>query len=92
MRDPLRLVVIGCGGIANAYLDALQRSNAFRIVACADIDIERARIAAARSGAEPIADALQWLRAGGNVVLSVVLCLAAVTLGYLLASSVLRAG
>ena len=73
MRDPLRLVVIGCGGIANAYLDALQRSNAFRIVACADIDIERARIAAARSGAEPIADALQWLRAGGSADAALVL-------------------
>ena len=33
-----------------------------------------------------------WLRAGGNVVLSVLLCLAAVSLGYFLASSVLRAG
>ncbi|MEY4933041.1 MAG: Protein crcB [Pseudomonadota bacterium] len=33
-----------------------------------------------------------WLRAGGNVVLSVVLCLAAVALGYLLATSALRAG
>ncbi len=32
-----------------------------------------------------------WLRAGGNVVLSVVLCLVAVALGYLLATSVLRA-
>ena len=73
MRDPLRLVVIGCGGIANAYLDALQRSNAFRIVACADIDIERARLAAARSGAEPIAAALQWLRAGGRADAALVL-------------------
>jgi CrcB protein len=33
-----------------------------------------------------------WLRAGGNVVLSVVLCLAAVSLGYIVASSILRAG
>jgi CrcB protein len=33
-----------------------------------------------------------WLRAGGNVLLSVVLCLAAVSLGYLLATSVVRAG
>ncbi|MEQ1582080.1 MAG: fluoride efflux transporter CrcB [Steroidobacteraceae bacterium] len=33
-----------------------------------------------------------WLRAGGNVVLSIVLCLAAVSVGYLLATSVLRAG
>jgi CrcB protein len=33
-----------------------------------------------------------WLRAGGNVALSVVLCLAAVALGYLVATSVLRAG
>jgi len=32
-----------------------------------------------------------WLRAGGNVVLSIVLCLAAVALGYLLATSALRA-
>lgn len=34
----------------------------------------------------------QWVRAGGNVVLSVVLCLAAVALGHLLATSALRAG
>lgn len=33
-----------------------------------------------------------WLRAGGNALLSIVLCLAAVSLGYLLATSVLRAG
>jgi fluoride exporter len=32
-----------------------------------------------------------WLRAGGNVALSILLCLAAVSLGYLLATSVLRA-
>jgi fluoride exporter len=34
----------------------------------------------------------QWLRAGGNVVASVVLCLAAVAAGYVLATSVVRAG
>jgi fluoride exporter len=34
----------------------------------------------------------QWLRAGGNVVVSVVLCLAAVAAGYVLATSVVRAG
>ena len=34
----------------------------------------------------------QWLRAGGNAVLSVVLCLAAVAIGYVLAGSLLRPG
>ena len=34
----------------------------------------------------------EWLKAGGNVVLSVVSCLGAVAIGYLLAASVLRSG
>jgi len=42
--------VIGCGGIAYAYLTAGQRFDILEIVACADIIPERAKAAAARVG------------------------------------------
>ncbi len=66
MVDSLRLFVIGCGGIANAYLDALVSVPGFRVVACADLDESRARAAAERCGAEATTDALTWILRGGR--------------------------
>jgi predicted dehydrogenase len=40
---PAKVGVIGCGNISTAYFSASQRLHAFDIVACADLDMERAR-------------------------------------------------
>lgn len=73
MADALRLCVVGCGGIANAYLDALRDVPQFRVVACADVDGARAGAAAALCAAEATTDARKWLRAGGRADAALVL-------------------
>ena len=42
-----RIGVIGCGSISGAYLDAGRRFEVLEIVACADLDLERAKAKAA---------------------------------------------
>ncbi len=54
--QPLRLCVVGCGGIAQAYLQALQRTPAFRLTAAVDTDPARANAAAAPHGARTSGD------------------------------------
>jgi predicted dehydrogenase len=73
MPRPLRLLVVGCGGIAHAYLDALQRTDAFAVVACADPDPARAQAAASRMGAEPADCAVAWRKNGGEADAALVL-------------------
>lgn len=53
---PLRLAVVGCGGIAQAYLQALQRTPAFQLVAAVDADVARANAAATPHGARTASD------------------------------------
>jgi predicted dehydrogenase len=49
--SPLRIGMIGCGAIANAYFDGLAAFARFaKITACADLDLERARQKAAERG------------------------------------------
>jgi len=49
--SPLRVGMIGCGGISNAYFQHLAPFSKFaQITACADLDIERARAKASEHG------------------------------------------
>lgn len=61
---PLDLCVIGCGGIAQAYLQALLRTPAFRLVAAVDPDAARADAAAAPHGARSARDLATLLADG----------------------------
>jgi predicted dehydrogenase len=45
--DPVRIGVIGCGAISGAYLGKAAKFPAVQLVACADLDFDRARAKAA---------------------------------------------
>lgn len=47
---PVNVGVIGCGNISGIYLEAGQKFEILKIVACADIDLERAQTQAAKYG------------------------------------------
>ena len=48
---PLRVGIVGCGAISNAYFDGLKPFAQYAaITACADLDLERARAKAAEHG------------------------------------------
>lgn len=49
-KAPARVGVVGCGAISGAYLAVAQRLSAFKIVACADLLMERAKERAATYG------------------------------------------
>ncbi len=46
----VKVGVIGCGNISGAYFKTNQNFNFFDIVACADLDVERAKANAERAG------------------------------------------
>lgn len=48
MDTRARVGIIGCGNISSIYLEAPQKFDILNIVACADIDMERARAQAAK--------------------------------------------
>jgi len=48
--DPVRVGVVGCGTISDAYLSADDRFESYEITACADVEVERAREKAAEYG------------------------------------------
>lgn len=48
--EPVRVGLIGCGYISAKYLENASRFPAFAIVACADLDLERARARATEYG------------------------------------------
>ncbi|GAA2874844.1 Gfo/Idh/MocA family oxidoreductase [Streptosporangium fragile] len=50
MTGPLGVAIVGCGTISHQYLANLTAFPGVRVVACADIDPERAREVAARYG------------------------------------------
>ena len=50
--DPLGIGLIGCGKISETYVRTLAGSEELRIVRCADLDPDRARLVAAAAGAE----------------------------------------
>jgi len=47
---PITVVVIGCGVISGIYLTTRKTFRVVDVVACADLDLERARVRAAESG------------------------------------------
>jgi len=53
---PLRLAIIGCGGIAQAYLQALARTKDLQLVAAVDVDPARATAALAGTGGRAFTD------------------------------------
>ena len=44
MDSPLKIGVIGCGSISSTYFKNLMNIEDLSIIACADIDIEKARM------------------------------------------------
>ena len=50
--DPLGIGLIGCGKISETYVRSLAGSDEVRILRCADLDPDRARLVAAAAGAE----------------------------------------
>lgn len=53
--EPVAVGVLGCGVISEIYLTAMRRLGELRIVACADLDRERAASAAGRHGIRAMA-------------------------------------
>lgn len=49
-NDKVKVGVIGCGKISGAYFNTNKTFNFFDIVACADLDLERAKASAAEYG------------------------------------------
>lgn len=49
-QQPVKVGVIGCGAISGAYLGMARNFPILEIVACADLDMERARAVAAQHG------------------------------------------
>ncbi|MFA1543535.1 Gfo/Idh/MocA family protein [Actinomadura monticuli] len=48
MKDPVRCAIVGCGAVADEYVRTLEGSALVDVVACVDVDMERARAFAAR--------------------------------------------
>ena len=62
-REPLRTVVVGCGGIARFHLSPLSALDEFAVVAVADVQADRAEEAASAFGVERVyADYGEMLR------------------------------
>ncbi|BDI30505.1 dehydrogenase [Capsulimonas corticalis] len=48
--NPIKVGVVGCGNISNIYFKTAQTLDILEVVACADLDLERARAKAAEHG------------------------------------------
>ncbi len=48
--DPLRIGIVGTGSISGIYLENLCKFAGTDVIACADMDLDRARVVAARNG------------------------------------------
>jgi predicted dehydrogenase len=62
----MRIGIVGCGNISGIYLENLLRFAGVEVVACADLDVERAREKAARYGI-PVACGVEELLADPDV-------------------------
>lgn len=56
MNTPLRVGIIGCGGISRVHIDALTEMPNAQIMAVCDLRADRLTAAAEKTGAEPVAD------------------------------------
>lgn len=54
MSDKIGYALIGCGGIAQAHLNAIKKIPEIELVACVDVDEDRARSLAAEGGAPKV--------------------------------------
>lgn len=68
--DPMSVGIVGCGTISDAYLGAGEAFDAFEVVACADLDTERAAAKAAEYDV-PWAGTPEAMLAEGNLDLVV---------------------
>lgn len=50
----LKVGVVGCGNISGVYFDNAKRMSAIDIVACSDVDFDRAKVCAEKHGIEPL--------------------------------------
>lgn len=64
--DPLRIGIVGCGNISGIYFQNLGKYESTEVVACADLDLDRARAAAEKYGV-PDAQSPDQLLANPNV-------------------------
>ena len=49
-REPVSVGILGCGHVSDQYLDGCSLFDGIRVVACADLDVDRARAKAAAHG------------------------------------------
>jgi predicted dehydrogenase len=91
MPEPLRLAVIGCGGIAQAYLQALGRVPDLRLQAVVDSDAARRAAAAQAFGGTPMASVDELLAGRGRVPIDAALVLTPPNTHEAIASAMLRA-
>lgn len=68
---PLRAGIIGCGAIATNHVDALRAQDQVEVVACVDVDLERARAFAADHGIAAAYGSLDEMLAAGVDLVSV---------------------
>ncbi len=61
-RIPLRVGLIGCGGIAGTHLDCYSRNPRTQVVAVADVMLEKAQALAQKAKAKPYQDYRQMLK------------------------------
>lgn len=73
MSAPIRIGLIGCGGIAQSHLRALAQLPQFKLAATCDVDLTRAEAAATEHGAEAAFDDYHKLLAADLEVVSVCL-------------------
>jgi len=70
-NNPIRVGLIGAGKFGTMYLSQAARTPGIQIMAIADLDPERARVACARvGGLDPSAAAFEDARKGGNTHLT----------------------
>lgn len=62
MKDRIRIGVVGCGSISGAYLGMAKNFPVIEVVACADLELERARNKAAQFGVPRALDVDQLLK------------------------------
>jgi predicted dehydrogenase len=55
MSRKIRIGILGCGKISDAYFAGLKRYHVLEVVACADLDFERAQAKAAQHGVRALA-------------------------------------
>ena len=82
--------IAGCGDVTNLYVDGLMRHPSLKVVACADLDLDRAEALARRLGVDAVYDSVDGLVHDSNV--EIVLNLTPPTAHVAVTTASLRAG